>query len=476
MGGDKALVPLAGRTFLERILATAAVAGAADIVVVRSPDQVTAAGSSGGGTLPEPGRDDVPAYRVVTATGHMIDSVCAGLDAPAQGDGTPGFLVWPVDMPLIAATDVLAVTHALARGAAIAVPTAPADQRLGHPFGFAPELAEEVRAAAAAGGSLRDLLRRSPDRVVRIPSGNPWVRRDLDDPNDAAAAEAALAVGGLRPVTEWMAAHRSRRKFSEQEVPPQQLERLMDAARYASTSSFIQAGALVVVTERERKARCAALCADQAHIHGAPVFVAVCADLHRIATACHQHGATLQHENLEIFLQATVDAALLGQNLLLAAESEGLGGCMIGAARNHPVELARELDLPEHCYVVFGLVLGVPADDPVPRGRMPLAGVVHHGTYDRDAAVRAVGAADQAMVLWARDVNRRIEDPDARRVREDKGWSDRMAGLWGAGSRYVAERGELLARLQELGWLTGPGFPPAGPSGDVGGDGSPVSR
>ena len=119
----------------------------------------------------------------------------------------------------------------------------------------------------------------------------------------------------------------------------------------------------------------AALCGGQTHIEQAPVFVAVCADLHKIAAACAQNGVELQSQSLELFLQATVDAALLGQNLALAAESEGLGICMIGAARNHPIELAKLLELPRHVFAVFGMVVGHPTDDPVPRGRMPLGAV-----------------------------------------------------------------------------------------------------
>mgnify|MGYP003346884963 CR=1 FL=1 len=64
-------------------------------------------------------------------------------------------------------------------------------------------------------------------------------------------------------------------------------------------------------------------------------------NVHKIAKACERAGQKAQTQSFELFLQATVDAALLGQNLQLAAESEGLGACMIGAARNHPVEIGR---------------------------------------------------------------------------------------------------------------------------------------
>jgi nitroreductase len=177
----------------------------------------------------------------------------------------------------------------------------------------------------------------------------------------------------------------------------------------------------------------------------------VCADLHKLAAACGRHGATIQAQSFELFLQATVDAALLGQNLQLAAEAEGLGACMIGAARNHPIELATVLGLPAQAYVVFGMAIGVPADDPVPRGRMPLAGVLHHERYDAAAVPAVLDGADEAMRAWARRTNAERGGYQGRPVNETKGWAERMAALWGADSGYVKARATLAAELRRLG-------------------------
>ena len=49
----------------------------------------------------------------------------------------------------------------------------------------------------------------------------------------------------------------------------------------------------------------------------------------------------------------------------MAAESFGLGTVCVGAMRNHPEEVARELGLPPHVFAVFGLAVGWP--DPAER-------------------------------------------------------------------------------------------------------------
>jgi len=212
----------------------------------------------------------------------------------------------------------------------------------------------------------------------------------------------------------------------------------------------VQAYAVVAVEDEARRREVAALCGNQKHVAEAPVFAALCADLFKIAECCRAHGTEVQAHSLELFLEATVDAALLGQNLALAAESEGLGICMIGGARNHPVELARLLDLPNHAYVVFGMTIGHPTDDPVPRGRMPLPGVLHREVYDRRGIEAVLEGANAGMKEWARRCNER-GGYQGRPVSLDKGWTDRMAAAWGERSSYALARATLRDELKSLG-------------------------
>jgi nitroreductase len=246
--------------------------------------------------------------------------------------------------------------------------------------------------------------------------------------------------------------HRSRRSYRPDPVARETIERLVDAARHASTSSFIQAYSVVCVQEPAIKNDCARLCGGQQHIAEAPVFFAICADLFKLAAACGRHGTAVQAQSFELFLQATVDAALLGQNLQLAAEAEGLGACMIGGARNHPIEIAERLGLPDSCYVVFGMTVGVAADDPVPRGRMPLSGVLHWDRYDAATAEAALHGADDAMREWARRTNAEHGGYLGRPVGETKGWTERMAKSWGADSSYAKARRTLVEELRRLGF------------------------
>lgn len=431
MGADKALLDLAGTTAIERVVASCRDGGADEVLVVRRD-----------GAAALPAGLQVRTI-VVPSGGEMADSLRAANAAVSAG--TDDVVVFPVDHALVASETVLALRAKVHSGAGIALPLFRG--RPGHPVAMRREVFAEI---ATPGAVLRDLVKRDPARVQVVPSANPWVHADLDHPEDLRAAVCALHGEPWSTVAQ-MFRHRSRRAYRPDAVPQPQLERLVDAARHASTSSMIQAYAVVAVRDPAVKAQCARLCSGQAHIAQAPVFFAVCADLHKLAAACGRHGASLQAQSLELFLQATVDAALLGQNLQLAAEAEGLGACMIGAARNRPVELAQVLGLPPHVYVVFGMTMGVAADDPVPRGRMPLSGVLHWDRYATDVDA-VLDGADASMRAWARRTNAERGGYQGRPVNEAKGWTERMAVAWGSDSEYLKARQTLADELRRLGF------------------------
>lgn len=433
MGADKALLDLAGTSAVERVVTTCRAAGADEVLVVRR---------EGAAALPA----GLPARPVaVPPGGEMADSLRAA-HAVLPAD-TAAVLVFPVDHALVAADTALALLAALQRpGAGVALPLYRG--RPGHPVAMTRAVFAEI---SAPGAVLRDLVRRDPARVQAVPSASAWVHADLDRPEDWRAAVCALHGEPWSTVAQ-MFRHRSHRAFHPDPLAPGQLERLVDAARHASTSSYIQAYAVVAVVDPAIRAGCARLCGGQRHVAEAPVFAAVCADLRKLAAACGRHGTSLQAQSFELFLQATVDAALLGQNLQLAAESEGLGACMIGAARNHPIELARLLGLPPQAYVVFGLAIGRAADDPVPRGRMPLPGVLHVDRYDDSRTEPVLDGADEVVRAWARRTNREQGGYQGRPVSETKGWTERMAAAWGADSSYAAARRTLVDELRRLGF------------------------
>lgn len=178
--------------------------------------------------------------------------------------------------------------------------------------------------------------------------------------------------------------HRSIRSYLSDPLPGGTLELLIAAAQSASTSSNLQTWSVVAVEDQQRQEELSKLAGNQAHIKQVPLFLVWLADLARLGHVADSRG--LSHdalEYLEMFVTATVDAALAAQNATVAAESLGLGTVYIGALRNRPEEVAAILNLPPSVFPVFGLCVGYPNPDVAAtiKPRLPQSAVLHRETY-----------------------------------------------------------------------------------------------
>lgn len=175
--------------------------------------------------------------------------------------------------------------------------------------------------------------------------------------------------------------HRSIRKYKPDPIPEEVFNEIIRAAQCAPTSSNMQAYSVVAVTDQEMKTQLAHLAGDQLYIAECPVFLVWCADVNRLKYACEPEGGADIPTSTEIFIIATVDAALAAQNATIAAESLGLGAVYIGGVRNNPQEISDLLELPDLVYPVFGMCLGYPDEQPTIRPRLPMRAVLHHNRY-----------------------------------------------------------------------------------------------
>lgn len=166
--------------------------------------------------------------------------------------------------------------------------------------------------------------------------------------------------------------HRSIRKFSDMPVEDSLLEDIVTAAQCAATSHYVQAYAIIRIRDKFVRKEIAALAGPQEWIEKAPLFLVFCADLTRLSAACRLHGKSMSEGWAEQFVVATVDTALVGQNLMVAAESAGLAGVFIGGIRNDPQKVCDLLNIPDMAYPVFGMCLGYPDDSPRIKPRLPL--------------------------------------------------------------------------------------------------------
>lgn len=185
----------------------------------------------------------------------------------------------------------------------------------------------------------------------------------------------------MNDVMELLKSHTSVRKFKDQPVNDELLKKIIQASQYASTSNHIQAYTVIRVKDQHKKDTLATLSGNQPYIAECPIFLVFCADLNRLEKACSMNHEVIESSSTEIFIMATVDAALLAQNIMVAAESAGLGGVYIGGIRNNPQEVCDLLQIPHHVYPVFGMCLGYPEKLNATKPRLPLSLILKEDTY-----------------------------------------------------------------------------------------------
>jgi nitroreductase len=227
----------------------------------------------------------------------------------------------------------------------------------------------------------------------------------MNQPSPINLIQERYGVHGFNP-QQWnetltaLLSHRSVRAYLPDPLPPHTLETLVAAAQSAATSSNLQTWSVVAIADPARKDTLAQLAGNQTHIRQCPLFLVWLTDLARLHQLASQRELPAEGlDYLEMFLTATVDAALAAQNATVAAESLGLGTVYIGGMRNHPEQVAETLQLPPHLFAVFGLCVGYPdpAKPAAVKPRLPQAAVLHHETYNLAQQEGAIAQYNETM-------------------------------------------------------------------------------
>ena len=223
-----------------------------------------------------------------------------------------------------------------------------------------------------------------------------------------------------------MKSHTSVRRFKEEAIPQEDLNDILSAAQMASSWKNFQSFSVILVRSQEKKDALFELVPQEA-IRQSAAFLLFVGDLNRAEKGARLHTDTFQPQGVEGLLITAVDAALAGQNTLLAAESLGYGGVIIGLVRYKSVEIAELFNLPDYTYPVFGIALGVPNQKHDVKPRLPLENVVFEEEYQEQTAeaieaydrVQAEYAGARATTTWSQRLAEQFGQPEPSSTREN---------------------------------------------------------
>lgn len=175
---------------------------------------------------------------------------------------------------------------------------------------------------------------------------------------------------------------RTIRKYTEQDIPEELLNELLEVAARASNTGNMQLYSVIVTRDQSNKEKLAPAHFNQPMITKAPVVLTFCADANRFVKWAEQRKAEAGFDNLQTFIASTIDAMLFAQAFCDAAEEKGLGICYLGTTAYNADKIIEALSLPRLVVPIVTVTVGYPVM-PLPEQveRLPLAAVVHQEAY-----------------------------------------------------------------------------------------------
>lgn len=193
--------------------------------------------------------------------------------------------------------------------------------------------------------------------------------------------------------------HRSVRDYKEGVIESNEILDMIRVAQSASTSHFVQAYSVILVTDMGLRKEIATLSGND-HVLNSQQFLIFCADLYRLSKACNLHDKKIKSESTENLLVATIDTALIAQNFALIAESRGYGICYIGGVRNNPLAISDLLKIPEKVFPLFGMTVGIPNCTNEIKPRLPIRAVAHENFYEASIYQESLLEYDKEMKFY----------------------------------------------------------------------------
>lgn len=151
---------------------------------------------------------------------------------------------------------------------------------------------------------------------------------------------------------------RSVRRYKSEPVPDEASKNILEAGRLAPSSDNAQPWHFVVVTDPEIKLELSK-----------GIWRSFIKDSAFTIVGCGEKRDKW----------STVDVAIALENMVLAAEAQGVGSCWIGAFEED--EVKELLGIPDDLRVVALVSFGYPAEKPRTHGKKSLKEIVHYNKF-----------------------------------------------------------------------------------------------
>jgi len=243
-----------------------------------------------------------------------------------------------------------------------------------------------------------------------------------------------------------MLARRSVRAYAKEQPSDEVVRTIVRAGQQAPFASQLYS----VLLSRGKKAP-----------FGAPLWFVVCVDAYKLERFMKLRGWDVVTNDLTLLLLGMQDASYFAQNMVMAAESLGLGSCFLGEGSMSGARIrniAKQYGLPPRVLPMVELVMGYPAEEFAPRPRYPMEFTLFEDAYPElsDDDVRAaMKPMDEGYIEQGYYSRQKAKIPlqDGREdafTYDDYSWTEHISRKWG---QWAASPADMIEALRERGFV-----------------------
>jgi nitroreductase len=191
---------------------------------------------------------------------------------------------------------------------------------------------------------------------------------------------------------------------------------------------------------------------------GAPLLFTICVDIHRMELVMAKRSWKIVTNDLSMLFFGIQDASLVAENMVIAAESFGMGSCFLGAAPYLADKIAKKYKLPPRVFPLVQLVMGYPAENPPTRPRYPMSFSLFEDKYPElsdDQVETAMKQMDEGYLAQGYykkgKIKIRLEnDREETFTYDNYSWTEHISRKWG---QWYESPEELLTQLADRGFV-----------------------
>jgi FMN reductase (NADPH) len=246
------------------------------------------------------------------------------------------------------------------------------------------------------------------------------------------------------PVIETLLNRKSIRHYTDESPPDEIVMAIVQAGQQAPFASQLYS---LLLSRKERKR----------HPFKAPLLFTICVDCHKLELFMTRRNWQVVTNDLSLLLFGIQDASLMAENMVIAAESLGLGSCFLGMVPYKAEKIVQEYKLPKRVFPLVQLVMGYPAENPPPRPRYPMEFTLFEDEYpefSEEQIDKAMGEMDNGYLAqnYYRKINHIIPLKGDRKETftfEDYSWTEHISRKWG---QWFPSPQGLLEQFEKCGF------------------------